>query len=83
MKVVQKEGTKGVYLEVKRLYLPGIVLSGACPGCGIVHKHDFGEWYLSYPTAGEPFTHTCYCSHCDLEWEIQLQLDIGLKVVEN
>jgi hypothetical protein len=69
-------------LEVKRFYIPGVVLSGKCPNCKAKWWEDFGDSYLSYPTANKPFDHGCCCPECDHEWTVRLRIDLAVSVVD-
>lgn len=69
-----------VQLE-KRCYLPGVVLSAACPKCGNGAKRDMGDDYLSYPTTGEPKTIGLHCNFCQEEWEESVVLQITVSAV--
>ena len=72
---------------MKRFYVPGYILKTMCPKCGAAYERDFGEYYLSYPTANTPFEETLYCTNeideetCGHEWDVTLQIDLSLKVV--
>jgi hypothetical protein len=68
--------------DAKRFYVPGAVLTGACPKCGGTYEHDFSESYLSYPRANAPESFTCYCTLCDHEWVVRLQLNVQLVLVD-
>lgn len=68
-------------LDVKRFYLPGIVLRDDCPKCGAECVHDFGKWYLSYPQANEAFLEGLYCRACSHEWKVELILVVELRTV--
>lgn len=45
-------GTLEATLDVKRFYMPGVVLKAKCPHCGAEAEKDFETEYLSYPQAG-------------------------------
>ena len=66
-------------LDVKRFYMPGIVLKSKCPKCGASCEIDLSQEYLSYPTVNKPFDHLIYCDECDHEWEERLILKIKLE----
>lgn len=40
--------------DVKRFYIPGVVLTSNCPHCGESQSRDMGEHYLSYPETNSP-----------------------------
>lgn len=68
-------------IEVKRFYMPGIVIDAVCPNCNEMVVDDFAENYISFPEVGSPFIYGLYCRECEHEWEFKLQLDITLKVI--
>jgi len=78
-------------VDVKRFYLPGIVLESNCPRCGILHKKDMGKEYLSYPRISTPTKIYFYCEneyegpkkYCNTDWNIEVSLDISLKLEAN
>ena len=77
------EGVMSGDLDVKRFYLPGVVIHSQCPKCGAEYARDMADSYLSYPTAGEPFAYGCYCARegCEHEWEMMMRIDVTLSVV--
>lgn len=93
MSGVTVEGVCTELPEVKRFYMPGIVLKGTCPTCGKELERDLGSDYLSY---GETKTTlTCEPDDDDPGWEahqkagkswtsipVSLKAEIRLTVVE-
>lgn len=86
----RKVRSEAIELEVKRFYVPGHVLKTKCPKCGSKYERDFGDEYLSYPTAGVTFSEhlCCYAqkddgSYCEHEWEVDLRLDITLTAPQS
>jgi hypothetical protein len=77
------EGTATGELDVKRCYLPGVVLRSQCPKCSADYAEDMAHHYLSYPKVGKPEAYGCYCRNeaCGHEWEVMLRLDVTLSVV--
>ena len=69
-------------LDIKRCYLPGVVLEGPCPKCGEPVVKDFEEDYLSYPNVNEPVEATCFCGECGHKWTVTLRLNVTLEVVK-
>lgn len=69
-------------LDVKKLFLKGLILEDECPLCKSKVENDFGEdrGYLCYPTPGSPEPVFLYCEDCDHEWEVKVVLDITLKL---
>jgi len=53
-----------IELDIKRLYLPGVVLHAPCPRCSKVATRDFATDYLYYPTTNEPFFTSFVCEKC-------------------
>jgi hypothetical protein len=68
-------------VDVKRFYFPS-TLEGTCPNCQAPFKHDFSDYYLSYPVTNTPFNQGCYCEVCEHEWKVRLSLRIELELVE-
>lgn len=79
----------GTQLEIKRLYLPGVILESTCPNCGQIVEMDLGVDYLSYPYVGSD-TLYFYHSECDnkdddeigCEWKVEISLDISVQVTK-
>ena len=80
------EGKPHGRLELKRCYLPGVVLSDECPSCGKTKTVDLEENYLLLPPMNEAFTFTFYCGDCDeadrrpCEWQHKLVLNISVSL---
>lgn len=72
-------------IDEKRLRLP-IVLSSHCPHCGLIIDRDFEVDYFSYPRVGYPMTITMYHfdedTNEDHEWDVTVQLDVQLSLVD-
>ena len=77
MKIIGK--MKSEEVDVKRFYLPGVKLTGACPKCAKKCVSDFENEYLSYPTAEKAFDFDCCCK-CGHEWKVKLVLRIALTL---
>jgi predicted RNA-binding Zn-ribbon protein involved in translation (DUF1610 family) len=68
-------------LDVKRFYIPGVIIQDNCPNCGVETRYDMGGLhYLSHPIANKPMQFTMYCNECDHEWSIKIILRIGLEI---
>lgn len=67
-------------IDVKRFHLPGIRVTAKCPECGQESEEDFGDNYLSYPNAGEPFRHHFYCEGPEGKDDHEFFVDLILKV---
>lgn len=65
-------------LDVKRLYVTGLVLSDDCPECGKPVVIDLDNDHISYPSIGRPTPVYFYCP-CDTEWERMLLLELSMK----
>lgn len=65
--------------DVKRFYLPGIEIETQCPKCSEIKNWKGRNEYLSYPVVGSNAINF-YCDDCDLEWEVEIQLDIMVKI---
>lgn len=72
---------KGTELNIKRLYLDGIVLYKPCPDCGTDIKIDMGEDYMSYPEVGTEEEVYYYCDECDTEASCKVILTIEVTEV--
>lgn len=74
----------GARLDVKRLYLPGVVITADCPVCKGKIELDLGADYLSYPPVGTEFSQFIYCPDCENEDRdgggVSVQLKLTLKV---
>lgn len=62
--------------DIKRCYVPGVVINTNCPNCGEQIERDFGNQYLSYPRTGSWKKDAMYCTECDHEFTIELKLDV-------
>jgi hypothetical protein len=68
-------------LEIKRLYVPGVVLSGTCPKCEKVNNVDLGNQYLSYPKVDEPHDYGFYCEGCGHEWNRKIMVTLKVELL--
>lgn len=75
------EVTKGTEIDVKRLYLNGVVFEEPCPQCGLKHREDLSQNYLSYPSVGVKEPLFFYCEDCDMEYSIDVILNISVDRV--
>lgn len=76
----------GHELNIKRFYLPGLVITATCPGCSRTLEWNGDIQYLSFPLVNEPFDERMYCEDCeeaDRESNpvVRLILRVGLEVV--
>lgn len=72
----------GETIDVKRFYLPGVVLTAQCPACGASCEKDYGGCdYLSFPVMGSPFDLGLYCRSCDHEWSVPAKLTVRLELL--
>lgn len=74
--------TEGKKTEVKRFYVPGVILPSICPGCGERVEKDLGKRYLDYPVTGVNllyFYHECDDEE-DCEWEVPFKFEISIEV---
>lgn len=74
------EGSPTGIPDIKRFYLPGVVLKTTCPRCGTPKERDFGSNPLNYPELG-PIYLGLYCSHCEYEWNLKAELKVELTLV--
>lgn len=77
---IQYDPEEKFSLDVKRCYMPPLVISDECPECGAEVEHDYSQTYFSYPTVNTP---RLECFECDEghEWERWIQLDLTVKAV--
>ena len=79
---------KGEKIDVKRFYLPGIVVHSECPVCNSHKWMQLDVAYLSYPVVGSPEAIHFYCEsemegpkkYCDAEWTVEVILDISVRL---
>lgn len=73
---------KGTEIEVKRFYMPGVILSSKCPKCGENVEIDMDDEYISYPQVGEnvvEFYHECNEEDgLTEEWDVEFNLSISV-----
>lgn len=74
-------------LDIKRLYLPGIIVKSACPKCGIRQEQDLDENYISSPTLGEVEEIYFSCDrevkdgkYCEGEWSVPIVLELKVRL---
>jgi len=82
------EGRAHGVLNVKRLYLPGVVIRQTCTECGHVLLRDYDGFhannplghgsYLGRPPVNEAFDLPCWCPECDHEWTEPVELRVAL-----
>lgn len=51
---ISKSSDISLSMDVKRFYIPGIILSSTCPHCSKIFEKNMEEHYLSYPEANVP-----------------------------
>lgn len=70
-------------IDVKRMYLPGVIVERECPTCRDTCQADLGgDRYLNFPKMNEEFKLGIYCEKCDNEFYVQAQLRVKLEVYE-
>lgn len=84
MRVIgQPKGDLGEELDIKRFYIPGVILEVDCPQCGQTLQQDLEHDYLSFPSLDKPETVYFYCDECGLEEiEGQIVLHLSIEAVE-
>jgi len=68
-------------IDLKRLYIPGTILSDTCPKCKIENNVDLADQYLSYPKANEPYDYGFYCSECSHEWNRKILVTLKAELL--
>lgn len=69
---------KGTEVEVKRFYLPGVLLRFKCKNCGELMENDYSSQYISYPQIGEQVEHF-YCDECGTNHEMIIDFEILIR----
>jgi len=72
---------KGTEIDVKRLYLDGIVFNKKCCNCGEKIKVDLNEDYLSNPYIGEPEAVYYSCYECGLDGEFKVVVNMTVDEI--
>lgn len=78
-------------IDVKRFYLPGIIVESKCPKCEHLHEVNMSTQYLSHPVINEPETIGFYCeedtitenTYCDTDWEVKIKLSMEVELVKD
>lgn len=78
----------GLELDVKRFYIPGVIVHSECPKCGSPKQADLGDDYLPFPVVGVPESIHFYCEseaegpdkYCDTEWAVEVILDLSVRL---
>ena len=58
--------------DIKRLYLPGLVIKKKCT-CGEVMEYDFGDNYLSFAEEDKPIKLYFECRECENEYTLTVK----------
>ena len=67
-------------LNIKRCYLPGIIVEDDCPKCGIKWTFNGTNDYVSNPVIGDNIDLHAYCKDCNNEWSVQIQLQVTITL---
>lgn len=59
----------------KRQYMP-FAITWTCPGCGRSCETD-EDWYMAHPKLGGLNQVTLWCSECDHEHEVWIELSVS------
>lgn len=70
---------KGAELNVKRFYLPGVIVRSPCPKCQVSCSRHLGDNYLSYPRIGFPYNVGMYCDVCGDKFVVQIVVKITVE----
>lgn len=74
---------KSFEIDVKRFYMPGVVVKDVCKDCGGEAVIELDEIYLSYPTANALVDVKLHCAACgDWTTEVQRYLSVTLTKVK-
>lgn len=88
MKIHRKTTSATFAIEVKRLYLPFVIVD-ECPQCGRSITKDLTKDYLSYPDIDgyEPVPMYCYDHHvhegCEHQWTLRVRLKVQLAAADD
>jgi len=63
-------------IDVKRFYMPGLLIRDDCPSCGASEMKDMSHQYVSYPNIGAKILFGFYCDECEHEWEKNIIINI-------
>ena len=63
-------------IEVKRFY---VYFESVCPKCG--NEFDSEGNYVSYPDLDSVQEYGCYCTNCEHEWNVDIQLNLSVTVI--
>lgn len=76
-------GTEPTYLDCKRVQLKGAFFERTCPECGHQMKDELVD-FIGYPKVNQPSNDILYgyCHKCDHEWEVWVQVDLRVRIVE-
>lgn len=74
------EGAATGDIDVKRFYLPGVVIKDICK-CGSEMVKDMKKDYFSYPAWGVPEDLHLYCRDCNTETKVKIKISCKLEVV--
>ena len=59
--MVNIKGQANSELDVKRFYVPGVIVESSCPKCKAKQEKDFSCDYFSYPVPNEPQDFYFFC----------------------
>lgn len=79
--MAQIEGEARDDIDVKRFYLPGIIIRETCGKCNSEMVKDMAREYFSYPKWGEPQDVFMYCRDCNTETKLKVKLSCKLEIV--
>jgi len=72
----------GCSIDVKRFYVPGVVVTADCPACNKTYTQDLSTDYLSYPVIGAPEDVTFWCDNCNADWTDKIVLKLSVEVCD-
>jgi hypothetical protein len=58
---VKIQGKASGELEVKRFYVPGVIVESTCPNCGSKKEKDLSVEYFDYPSINKSQDFYFYC----------------------
>lgn len=80
---VELNGSEQFEINIKRLYVP-YTICDTCSQCGQeVRKNLNKDSYLSYLLTNTPIDMGMYCSECDHEWCVGIQLNLTVEATND
>jgi hypothetical protein len=69
-------------IELSKRQRAPYIITATCD-CGNKIEYDYMDRYLMYPVTTRIEKEFLYCEECDMEYEINLKIDITLELVND